>query len=362
MRRKAATVGAGVVPFAASGLLLGLLYNALFYPHTLIEYTEAGTIGVLMGTVAGLAEHLPGVRRWFQRLPLPQAIAIRTAAYSVFVALSLALVLSVEPAAEGECPYFSCLAQYAAGPLFVRDLVYSTLFVFFAALSAHLVLLVGTPNFVRLITGRYRRPREIHAEFMFADVRGSTALAESLGHERYSAVLGDFFTDVSGPIHEARGEVYQYIGDEIVIVWPGRRAEGRWLECFAEMRAAVERERQGYLATYGVVPEFKAGVHAGAVMVTEVGTLQRAYVYHGDVLNTAARIQASCNETGFDLLASAEALSALDPQARARFEPLPPLPLRGKTGLVHVFGLTDARVGGGSPKGYPDQPNVPRIA
>lgn len=39
----------------------------------------------------------------------------------------------------------------------------------------------------------------------------------------------------------------------------------------------------------------------------------RTFVYHGDVLNTAARIQAKCNEIGFDLLASQEALASLPP-------------------------------------------------
>lgn len=339
VRRGPGIVLEGVLPFAVTGLLFGLLYNTLFYPWTLVEYAEAGTIGILVGAAAGLAEQAPRLRRWFQRRSFVQAILVRTLAYSLVVALTLSGVLSVEPATLGECPYLTCFARYVRGPLFLRDLAYSTLFVFFATVAAHLVLLVGTRNFGRLITGRYRRPREIHAEFLFADLRGSTGIAEALGHARYSAFLGDFFTDVSGAIHQTGGEVYQYIGDEVVVIWPGRRAAGRWLSCFVHMGESVSAEHASYLAKYGVVPEFKAGVHSGAAMVTEVGTLQRAFVYHGDVLNTAARIQASCNETGFDLLASAEALSSLGPAERARFERIPLTHLRGRSDPVEVFGL-----------------------
>jgi adenylate cyclase len=345
MPRKFRVLFAGVAPFVVAGLIFGLVYNTLFYPRILVEYVEAAIIGVVLGTIAGLAEQLASLKRWLQQRSFAQAILVRTLVYSIVTALCLSLVLSVEPATLGDCTYGECVLEYVRGPLFIRDVVYTTAFVFIASFTAQVVLLVGTRNFWRLLIGRYRKPREVRAEFMFVDLRGSTGIAEQLGHERYSAFLREFFSDVSNPIHEARGEVYQYIGDEVVVVWPGGRAAGRWLDCFIEMRTALATEGPGYLARYGVVPQFKAGVHAGNVVVTEVGTLQRAHVYHGDVLNTAARIQAKCNETGFDLLASQEALSTLSPQQRTGFELVAPFTLRGKTEAVQVFGFTSARAG-----------------
>jgi len=328
----------GLIPFVAAGLLFGLLYNTLFYPRTPVEYLEAGTIGVLLGGLAGAAEQvLPG--RWLQRLSLLETVVVRTAGYAVAGAICLALVLSVEPATLGECTYGGCVRQYILGPLFLRDLAFTTAFAFFATFSAHIVLLVGTRNFGRLVTGRYRRPRELDAVFMFVDLRGSTGIAERLGHERYSAFLRDFFTDISEPIHRARGEVYQYVGDEVVVVWPGRREAGRWLQCFEGMRSAVEAERATYEARYGTAPEFKAGVHAGPVVVSEVGTLQRAHVYHGDVLNTAARLQAKCDEAGFDLLVSEAGIEYLSPTQREGFSPVGAVTLKGRSGPVPVLGL-----------------------
>ena len=43
------------------------------------------------------------------------------------------------------------------------------------------------------------------------------------------------------------------------------------------------------------MPEFKAGVNFGLVTVAEVGEIKREIAFHGDVLNTAARIQWLCN-------------------------------------------------------------------
>lgn len=344
MRRRARIVLEGVAPFVVAGLLFGILYNTLFYPHAFLEYVEAATIGSVLGLIAGLAEQQPHLRRWFQERSFGLTIVVRTLAYSVSTALVLSLVLSIEPALNGECRYANCVVDFVRGPLFARDLLFSTAFVFIAVFTAQVVLLVGTRNFGRLLAGRYRTPREIRAEFMFVDLRGSTAIAETLGHERYSRLLRDFFADIQPAIDQSNGEVYQYVGDEVVIVWPGRRASARWLECFGGMRAGIAAKRSHYLREYGLVPEFKAGVHAGAAVVGEVGTLQRAHVYHGDVLNTAARIQSKCNELGFDLLASNDALSVLPPDQQARFEPLAPVSLRGKAETVTIHALTEARV------------------
>jgi len=338
MSYRARASAEGLIPFVVAGLIFGLLYNTLFYPRTLVEYLEAGTIGVLLGGLAGVAEQMVPTR-WLQRLSLLQSIAVRTLGYAVACAVCLALVLSVEPTELGECSYGECVREYIGGPLFLRDLAFTTAFAFFATFTAHVVLLVGTRNFGRLVTGRYRKPRELDAVFMFVDLRDSTGIAERLGHERYSAFLRDYFSDLSTPIHKAKGEVYQYVGDEVVVVWPGRREARRWLECFTGMRAAVDAERGRYEASYGVVPFFKAGVHAGPVVVSEVGTLQRAHVYHGDVLNAAARLQERCNETGYDLLASQAGVELLSPDERRGLEVVGTVGLRGRSGPIEVLGF-----------------------
>jgi len=337
----------GLLPFALTGVLFGLLYNTLFYPRTLVEYTEAGTIGLLLGLAAGISEQTV-LKRWLRHLSFSQAAVARTFYYAVAVVIALSLVLSIEPTAEGECRYFGCVAGYVRGPLFIRDLAFSMVFAFLAVVSAQVIFVVGTRNFGRLLAGRYRTPRELRATFMFADIRGSTRIAEALGHERFSALLRDFFTDVSAAIHRSKGEVYQYVGDEVVVVWPGDAKSGRWLECFRAMQEVIRENRVRYEERYGAAPEFKAGVHVGDVILTEVGSLQRAHVYHGDVLNTAARIQGECNASGFDLLVSEDSLKSSPDINEADFQPIGERPLRGKSHSVKLFGLKSARTTSGS--------------
>ena len=54
---------------------------------------------------------------------------------------------------------------------------------------------------------------------MFLDLRSSTAIAEKLGEERYFNFIKDVFKDVTPAIIYAKGEIYQYVGDEIVVSW-----------------------------------------------------------------------------------------------------------------------------------------------
>ena len=147
--------------------------------------------------------------------------------------------------------------------------------------------------------------------------------------------------DISAAIYEAKGEIYQYVGDEVVIVWPGDQTKGHpnWLHCYEGMREAVEKVATVYQKTYGITPEFKAGVHGGLVIASEVGSLQRAYVYHGDVLNTAARIQAKCNEVGFDLLVSDLLVAEVPSIRRQEFQRVGAIPLRGKMEEVVIYGF-----------------------
>jgi adenylate cyclase len=47
----------------------------------------------------------------------------------------------------------------------------------------------------------------------------SRIIAEQLGDEKYHTLLKDFFADITIPIVENGGNIYQYVGDEVVIAW-----------------------------------------------------------------------------------------------------------------------------------------------
>ena len=78
----------------------------------------------------------------------------------------------------------------------------------------------GPGMLVKFLMGNYHSPKEEQRIFMFADMRSSTTIAEKLGNKLYFNLLNDLFGDITGTILDYEGEIYQYVGDEIVISWP----------------------------------------------------------------------------------------------------------------------------------------------
>ncbi|MBF9220494.1 adenylate/guanylate cyclase domain-containing protein [Hymenobacter ruricola] len=231
------------------------------------------------------------------------------------------------------------LAVRPQGKALVRLLTGYGILSLFTSLLYHLSNKIGRPALLRLLLGRYYHPVLEQRIFLFVDVKGSTALAEELGNERYSQLIRDFFFDMGAPIVAHRGEIYQYVGDEVVVTWEWKTGlkNANCVRCFFAMQQAIDRRRDYYLRTYGTVPAFKAGLHGGLVTATQVGAIKTELVFHGDVLNTTARIEAQCNALRSRLLLSAALYEALPHPAEFRFQALGEYPLRGKAGTVALY-------------------------
>ena len=161
----------------------------------------------------------------------------------------------------------------------------------------------GPGNLWKFATGQYYHPKEETRVFMFIDLRDSTTIAEDIGHVLYFEFIKEFFDDVTDPIMENYGEIYQYVGDEIVITW--RENKGDYaIPCFHQIQEAIEKNRDKYQEKYGVVPSFRAGCHIGPATVGEIGIIKKEIIYSGDVLNTAARIRGLSDKYSEDLLCS----------------------------------------------------------
>jgi adenylate cyclase len=171
-------------------------------------------------------------------------------------------------------------------------------------------------------------------------MRSSTTIAEGLGEEKYFNLLKNIFQDITSAIQDCKGEIYQYVGDEVVINWKaGSDAyNSNCVRCFFAVQRALSKKAPEYLKNYNLVPEFKAGLHFGPVMVGEVGVIKRDIAFSGDVLNTASRIQNMCNEKGVNLLCSKSLFDKLDLSMDGFISTkIGNLPLRGKLEPVPLY-------------------------
>lgn len=199
----------------------------------------------------------------------------------------------------------------------------------------------GPGILIPLLLGHYRNPKEEDRIFMFMDLKSSTATAERVGHLKYSAFIRDCFSDINEVLYPYRAQVYQYVGDEIVVTWP--ESEGLknhyCIAFYFACRKQFQNRSAHYISHYGFLPDFKAGVHMGTVTTVEIGEVKRDIAYHGDTLNTASRIQSVCHDFDRSLLASKVLLDKVGPHPYLRTEELGSILLKGKTARVELVGV-----------------------
>ena len=190
------------------------------------------------------------------------------------------------------------------------------------------------------LDGRYFKPKQELRIFMFLDMRSSTAIAEEIGDTRYFQLLNEVYADITDPVIYSEGDIYQYVGDEISVSWQlhkGVKGQ-RCLKCFFAIRDKLRQRAEHYRKTYGFAPVFKAGFHYGQVTTGEIGLVKKQIIFSGDAVNTAAHIQAACNEHSVDLLMSKDLLDVLllSPDRWAT-RSMGEVPLKGKRRTVALF-------------------------
>jgi adenylate cyclase len=198
----------------------------------------------------------------------------------------------------------------------------------------------GPGNLLALMVGRYHHPQVENRVFLFLDLKSSTTIAEQLGHIRYSRFIRSCFHDLTDLVVRYDAQIYQYVGDEVVLSWQANGSvRDDCLQIFFAFGERLRQRRADYEARFGVAPVFRGGMDMGNVTAAEVGDIKREIAYHGDVLNTAARLQELCKTYGEDLLISGRVNAALGPNphfvARLQGE----VALRGKTQPIGVYSI-----------------------
>jgi adenylate cyclase len=115
---------------------------------------------------------------------------------------------------------------------------------------------------------------------------------------------------------------------------------------FFEALDRVRQNRNLFEKKYGVVPEFKAGMHCGKVVAGEMGDTKKEIAFLGDVINTAARIENECNPHQRPLLISGDLLQKISLEKEYKYEKIGDIHLRGKMEKIELYAIERNPIGG----------------
>jgi adenylate cyclase len=185
-------------------------------------------LGVVLASISLFVLQGP-MRGWLGSLSFTADLMVRSAIYA-------AIIVPIQ--------FFQLGDVIAGTPVdpshknFWAASIYSVAFLVLANLVIGIANIIGPRAFLNFIIGRYHTPVEENRFVMFVDIAGSTGLAERLGGIAIHRLLDRTFRLLTVAVEDYRGEVLNYVGDEVIVTWPERGGAIDCRRCAALWRCA----------------------------------------------------------------------------------------------------------------------------
>jgi adenylate cyclase len=318
-----------------AGTIAGLAVN-LAQGRTSPSAMMVGTIyGLLLCVAIGGVELfvLDGLMRdWLSRLSFTVNLIVRSTIYA-------AIIMIIQGFHLGEV--IAGLPVDTFGQNFWSGFISAAVISVLMNLGFGIANIIGPRAFLNFVSGRYHSPIEENRFVLFVDIAGSTGLAERLGGIDIHRFLDHTFRLLTLAVVDYRGEVLNYVGDEVIVTWPehGGAVDCRPLQCFVAMRDELSRASSQFEREFGATPRIRGSLHFGPVIVGEIGDVKRAIVFNGDVMNTAARLEELSRKVEGGFLASRAAMDRFNSAPPFAVRDLGRLPIRGHADGIDVVGI-----------------------
>ncbi len=291
--------------------ILGLEYN-------LLRSLLVSILVSLLGGAAIASFEVLYFNKLLRKKAFGKTLILKTSFYliNIFIFTSLAIITVASIGLDKpffHTEVFYSYFNYLNNRIFILIMLYWSIAVMTGLFMLQISDKLGQGVLINFLLGRYHQPKEEIRVFMFLDLKSSTSYAEEYGHLKYSQLIRDCFYDLTDVVVNRDASIYQYVGDEVILTWDLGKGvkDNNCINAFFEFDKTIKDRSDYYLNNYGLIPEFKAGLHYGEVVITEIGGAKKEIAYHGDTVNTTARIQDACNRLKTCLLVSADLLSIL---------------------------------------------------
>jgi len=331
LERKLRSLAVIIVAGTVAGLAINFAQGRTS-PSSMIVGT---TYGLLLCVAIGGVELfvLDGpMRNWLGSLSFTVNLLVRSAVYA-------AIIMIIQGFHLGEV--IAGLPAETFSRNFWSSFISAALISVLMNLGFGIANIIGPRAFLNFVSGRYHSPVEENRFVLFVDIAGSTGLAERLGGVAIHRLLDRTFRLLTEAVVDYRGEVLNYVGDEVIVTW--RESDGaidcRPLHCFVAMRDELARASSQLDREFGAVPRIRGSLHFGPVIVGEIGDVKRAIVFNGDVMNTAARLEELSRNVEGGFLVSRAAMERFSSAPPFAVRDLGRLPIRGRADGIDVVGI-----------------------
>jgi adenylate cyclase len=287
------------------------------------------------------------IKRW----KFSYLLILRTFLYSLFIPLIIFSVLLFARVIRygiswSEVLYSEEFQQYIFQKDFKVAVVYTLGLAFSASFIYQLSKKMGQGVLWGFITGKYHRPIELERIFMFMNIRNSDKIIRTIGLLNFHKLLNDLAYDISPSILAHRGNIYQYVEDELVVSWSMSQGikNCNCLRAYFDAKEQIYLRREKYFQLYGFVPQFNSAFHCGKVIQGEVGNIKSELAFFGDVMNTTSRIRGQCNQLYKHVLISDSLKKKLSIPIILSYESCGKILLKGKVEEIELWSVEEANL------------------
>ena len=177
-----------------------------------------------------------------------------------------------------------------------------------------------------------------YCTFLFTDVRGFTALSESVSPEEVTYIMNKALTAQQSAVAEYGGMVDKYIGDAMMAIFGApldlENHEDKAIKC-AELIQVNMAELNVEFHSRGLPTiQIGIGINSGEAIIGNMGSDQRFdYTAIGDAVNVAARLESGTKAAGVDVLIGFSTRKG----SSIKLKPLSPIEAKGKSQKLKVY-------------------------
>ena len=291
--------------------MLGLFYNILAKELGDLRAVINGTlIGFFGGIIIAVFE-FKIFNPQYRKLSFLTVLILKTILYFLsFLVLIIGIKAFIDSWFKG-----LSFVDYLASPDFRNFvlnedfdviLTYTFLLLSITTFSLQISRKIGYSMMLDIITGRYHTPSEEERIFMLLDIKSSTSITELLGDLKYHQFLNDFYYDITKCILTAKGNIYRYVGDEIIVYWKMNAGlkNANCLQTYNLIKFVMKSQSAKYYNKYGLVPEFITCFHSGKIVVGEIGEVKSQVVFSGETLSELQKLKKISSLYNRDLIIS----------------------------------------------------------
>jgi adenylate cyclase len=334
--------------FVVVGILLGVIF--IFFANGTSEFYPFIN-GALIGSLAGLliaVLELFLFARGAKKIKFIWLLIIRSLIYVVLIT-GIILLVVVGSRIIRLNQNFSEVLQSQNFQYYIKDgnfsvaLVYALTFAFSINFVRMISRKMGQGMLVSYINGTYYAPVHQARIVMFIDIINSKGIINKLGHLKFHKFLNEFYYDISVPTVTHRGIIYEYIENLMVITWAMNKGleNANCIRTYFGINEILNEKKEKYLEKYGFTPQVEGSLHTGSVVRAEIGEVKTQIVFHGDTMNTTARILGKCKELKVGLLASDQLIHMIGMPRIYSKKSVGKMNLKGKQISLNIFEILE---------------------